>query len=200
MKALKPLIGPDGERSHAIFKTYWSESYFSNKIDDKKMDRIMALYDYVLSPEGKDLLTYGIEGVDYKLENGQKVVIEKGSLNEKYPASRFLKNLVAYETSDSYNMDNPTIANEGIRKEAVDYIDWIQNNTKVPEYDIRLTYMSTPTKDKFTVLDHDDLLKIMLSKEPVESYWNSIVNDYKAKGLDKMIEEVNEKAKEQGIE
>ncbi|OMC69753.1 hypothetical protein BK121_14105 [Paenibacillus odorifer] len=200
VKALKPLIGPDGERSHAIFKTYWSESYFSNKIDDKKMDRIMALYDYVLSPEGKDLLTYGIEGVDYKLENGQKVVIEKGSLNEKYPASRFLKNLVAYETSDSYNMDNPTIANEGIRKEAVDYIDWIQNNTKVPEYDIRLTYMTTPTKDKFTVLDHDDLLKIMLSKEPVESYWNSIVNDYKAKGLDKMIEEVNEKAKEQGIE
>lgn len=200
VKALKPLIGPDGERSHAIFKTYWSESYFSNTVDDKKMDRIMALYDYVLSPEGKDLLTYGIEGVDYKIENGKKVVIEKGSLNEKYPASRFLKNLVAYETSDSYTMDNPTISNEGIRKEAVDYIDWIQKNTKVPDYDIRLTYMSTPTKDKFTVLDHDDLLKIMLSKEPVESYWNSIVNDYKAKGLDKMIEEVNAKAKEQGIE
>lgn len=36
VKALKPLIGPDGERSHSIFKTYWSESYFSNKIDDKR--------------------------------------------------------------------------------------------------------------------------------------------------------------------
>jgi len=200
VKVLKPLIGPDGERSHPIFKTYWSESYFSSQVDDKKMDRIMALYDYVLSPEGKDLLTYGIEGEDYKVDNGKKVMVEGISINEKYPAHNFLKNLVAYETSDNYNMDNPTIANEGIRKEAVDYINWILENTKVPDYDIRLTYMSTPTKDKFTVLDHDDLLKIMLSKDPVETTWNNILNDYKAKGLDKMIEEVNEKAKAEGIE
>ncbi|KUP22535.1 extracellular solute-binding protein [Paenibacillus sp. DMB5] len=200
VKVLKPLIGPDGERSHAIFKTYWSESYFSSKVDDKKMDRIMALYDYVLSPEGKNLLNYGIEGEDYKSENGKIVMVEKGSLNEKYPARSFLKNLVAYETSDSYNLENPTISNESIRKEAVDYIDWILKNTKVPDYDIRLTYMSTPTKDKFTVLDHDDILNIMLSKQPVEEEWNKIVNDYKAKGLDKMIDEVNEKARAEGIE
>lgn len=200
VKVLKPLIGPDGERSHAIFKTYWSESYFSSKVDDKKMARIMALYDYVLSPEGKDLLIYGIEGEDYKIENGEKVMIEKGSLIEKYPARLFLREMVAYETSDSYSMDNPTIASETIRKEAVDYIDWILNNTKVPDYDIRLTYISTPTKDKFTVLDHDDILNIMLSKKPVEEEWNKIVNDYKAKGLDKMIDEVNEKAKTDGIQ
>ncbi|GIP54350.1 MULTISPECIES: extracellular solute-binding protein [Paenibacillus] len=200
VKVLKPLVGPDGERSHAIFKTYWSESYFSNKVDDKKMARIMALYDYVLSPEGKDLLTYGIEGEDYKIEDGKKVMIETRSLIEKYPARLFLKELVAYETSDRYNMDDPTIANEAIRKEAVDYIDWILKNTKVPDYNILLTYISTPTKDKFSVLDHDDLLKIMLSKESVEDSWNSILKDYKAKGLDKMIEEVNEKAKEEGIE
>lgn len=200
IKVLKPLIGPDGERSHAIFKTYWSESYFSGKVDDKKMERIMALYDYVLSPEGKDLLIYGVEGEDYKVENGEKVMIEKGSLIEKYPARLFLRDMVAYETSDSYNVNNPTIANESIRKEAVDYIDWILKNTKVPEYDIRLTYISTPTKDKFTVLDHDDTLKIMLSKDSVETNWNKIMSDYKAKGLDKMIDEVNEKAKAQGIE
>ncbi|MBW4839303.1 MAG: extracellular solute-binding protein, partial [Paenibacillaceae bacterium] len=200
IKVLKPLIGPDGERSHAIFKTYWSESYFSNKVDDKKMDRIMALYDYVLSQEGKDLLTYGIEGEDYKIENGEKVMIETRSLLEKYPARLFMKELVAYETSDTYNMNNPTLANEAIRKEAVEYIDWILKNTKVPDYNIRLTYISTPTKDKFTVLDHDDLLKMMLSKDPIEKSWNDILNDYKAKGLDKMIEEVNEMAKAEGIE
>lgn len=200
IKALKPLVGPNGERNHAIFKTYWSESYFSGKISDEKMARIMALYDYVLSPEGKELLIYGKEGIDYKLENGKKVMIEKGSLNEKYPAMAFLRNLVAYETSDSYTLDSPAIGNEAIRKEGVEYIDWVLNNTKVPEYDIRLTYMSTPTKDKFTVLDHDDLLNVMLSKDPVEKVWGDIVKSYKAKGLDKMIEEVNAKAKEEGIQ
>lgn len=200
VKMLKPLKGPDGERYHPVFKTYWSESYFSAKIDDKKMDRILRLYDYILSPEGKDLLTYGIKDVDYKVENGKKVMIEQKSLNEKYPAKAFLKNLVAYETSDAYRMEDPTISNKEIRQEAVNFVDWSIKNSKVPAYDIRLTYMSTPTKDKFSVLDHDDLLKVMLSKEPVDKVWGDILNGYKSKGLDKMIEEVNAKAKEQGIQ
>ncbi|OMF26490.1 hypothetical protein BK133_20255 [Paenibacillus sp. FSL H8-0548] len=200
VKVLKPLIGPDGERHHAIFKTYWSESYFSGKIDPKKLDRILALFDYVLSPEGKTLLTYGIEGVDYKVEGDKKIMLETKALNEKYPAISFLRDLVAYETADRYDLSNPSISDVGLREEAVEYIDWILNNTKVPEYDIRLTYMSTPTKDSFTVFDHDDLLNVMLSKEPVEQAWQKIVDGYKSKGLDKMIEEVNTKAKEQGIE
>lgn len=199
VKVLKPLIGPDGERNHAIFKTYWSESYFSADVSDEKMDRIMALYDYVLSPEGKDLLTYGKKDVDYKLEGDKKVMIGTTPLIEKYPSRNFFKDLVSYETSDRYDMNNPSISNEKIRKEAVEYMDWIKANTKVPEYDIRLTYMSTPTKDKFSILDHDDLLKVMLSKEPVDQVWEKIMKDYRAKGLDKMIEEVNAKAAEEGI-
>lgn len=200
VKVLKPLKGPDGERYHPVFKTYWSESYFNAKIDDKKLDRIMRLYDYVLSEEGSTLLTYGIEGEDYKLEGDKKVPLHEESLTLKYPAIGTLLNLVTYNTSDTYAMDNPTIANKKIRQEAVDFIDWSIKNSKVPDYDIRLTYLSTPTKDKFSVLDHDDLLKVMLSKEPVEQAWNDILNNYKSKGLDKMIEEVNAKAKESGIE
>lgn len=198
VKVLKPLKNSAGERYHAVFKTYWSESYISAKVDDKKLDRIMRLYDYVISPEGKALLTYGIKDEDYKVEGDKKVSLGT-DLVGKYPARGFLRNLVAYETSDNYNMDNPTITDKNLRQEAVSYIDWVIKNTKVPEYKIELTYMSTPTKDKFTVMDHDDLLKIMLGKEPVEKMWNDILNGYKGKGLDKMIEEVNTKAKESGI-
>lgn len=200
VKILKPLKGPDGERYHPVFKTYWSESYFNAKMDDKKLDRIMRLYDYVLSEEGSTLLTYGIEGEDYKIEGDKKVPLHEESLMLKYPAINTLLNLVTYNTSDTYAMDNPTITNKKIRQEAVDFIDWSIKNSKLPDYDIRLTYLSTPTKDKFSVLDHDDLLKVMLSKEPVEQAWNGILNNYKSKGLDQMIEEVNAKAKESGIE
>ncbi|NQX67182.1 extracellular solute-binding protein [Paenibacillus alba] len=195
IKVLKPLVGPDGQRNHSVFKTYWSESYFSAQISDKKLDRIMRLYDYILSPEGKDLLTYGIKDKDYKIENGKKVPIGEDKGN-KYPASGFLKTLVTYNSYETVKIDNPSIQNMQIRQAAVDYIDWILKNTKVPDYNINLTYMSTPAKDKFTVMDHDDLLKVMLSKDPVEKVWGDIVNGYKAKGLDKMIEEINAKAKE----
>ncbi|WP_211746218.1 extracellular solute-binding protein [Paenibacillus sp. Marseille-Q4541] len=200
VKVLKPLIGPDGNRYHSMFKTYWSESYISANVNDKKMDRILRMYDYILSPEGKDLLTYGIKDVDYKVENGKKVSIGDKTLLEKYPAKGIFAGLASLDTSDAYNMDNPTIGNEKIRQEAVDFINWSLENTNTPDYDIRLTYMSTPTKDKFTIFDHDDLLKIMLSTEPVDKMWTDIVNGYKAKGLDQMIEEVNAKAKEEGIE
>ena len=200
VKVLKPLAGPDGERYSPVFKTYWSESYFNAKMDDKKLDRIMRLYDYILSEEGTTLLTYGIEGEDYKVEGDKKVPLHEESLVVKYPGIVTLLNLVTYNTTAAYDMDSPTISNKKIRQEAVDFIDWSINNSKVPDYDIRLTYLSTPTKDKFSVLDHDDLLKVMLSKEPVEQVWNDILSNYKSKGLDKMIEEVNAKAKESGIE
>ena len=97
-------------------------------------------------------------------------------------------------------MSSPNIVDTSIRQEAVNYIDWVLENTTIPDYDIRLTYLSTPAKDKFAVLDHDDLLNVMLSKDPVEKAWEKIVNDYKAKGLDKVIEEVNAKAAELGIQ
>ncbi|MGG1515595.1 extracellular solute-binding protein [Paenibacillus oryzisoli] len=201
IKVLKPLKGPDGQSYHSVFKTYWSESYFNAKIDDKKMDRIMRLYDYILSPEGKDLMNFGVKDVDYKVENGKKVMINPSeSLADKYPGTmQFLKTLVSYDNGDKYTMENPTLGNIEVRKAAVDYIDWVIKNSKVPDYNINLTYMSTPAKDKLTVFDHDDMLKVMLSRDPVDKVWGDIVANYKAKGLDKAIEEVNTEAQKQGI-
>ena len=200
VKVLNPLVGPDGERTSAVFKTYWSESYFNNNISDAKLHRILALYDYVLSDEGQTLLTYGIEGEDYKVEGDRKVALHDTPLFQKYPAAIFIKSLVAYENYQAYDLDNPTISNLEIREAAVQYVDNLLATTKVPEYDIRLTYMSTATKDSFTVFDHDDLIKVLHSNKPAAEAWNEIVEGYKAKGLDKMIQEVNEKAKAEGIE
>mgnify|MGYP000859675516 CR=1 FL=1 len=44
------------------------------------------------------------------------------------------------------------------------------------------------------------MLNIMMGKEPVEKMWEELLNDYEAKGLSKMIEEVNEKAREMGLD
>jgi putative aldouronate transport system substrate-binding protein len=200
IKALKPLKGPDGVVSHAVFKTYWSESYFNSKIEDAKMDRIMALYDFLVSDEGRDLLRWGIKDVDYKVEGDNYTVAGDGAvtLAEKYKAMAVFKALAEWDQGYAYNMNSPAI-DKTIRKDAVDYMDWVIKNSKIPEFDIRLTYMSTPAKDKFMVLDHDDMLKVLLSKDSAEKAWTDIVNGYKAKGLDTVISEVNAKAKEMGI-
>lgn len=200
VKTLKPLKGPSGVAYHPIFKTYWSESYFNYNLDDKKFDRILSLYDFLVSDEGRDYLRWGIDGEDYKKDGDTYTVIDDSvSLTEKYKAMGVFKTLAEWDEGFAYDM-NSNIIDKTIRPIAVEYMEWVKNNIKIPDFDLRLTYMSTPAKDKFIVLDHDDLLTVMLSEEPVETIWDEIVSSYKQKGLDTVIDEVNAKAKEMGIE
>jgi putative aldouronate transport system substrate-binding protein len=134
-----------------------------------------------------------VEGDNYTVVGDGAV-----TLAEKYKAMAVFKALAEWDQGYAYNMNSPAI-DKTIRKDAVDYMDWVIKNSKIPEFDIRLTYMSTPAKDKFMVLDHDDMLKVLLSKDSAEKTWTDIVNGYKAKGLDTVISEVNAKAKEMGI-
>ncbi|MGG1634951.1 extracellular solute-binding protein [Paenibacillus sp. NRS-1760] len=199
IKILKLWPDADGVRYQPTFKTYWSESYFSAKVDDKKMERIMALYDYLLSPEGKDLYRYGIEDVDYTKKDGQIVLNEGVDLNKKYPSIASLKMLASFDGDFELDPNTPPNRNNPTQQLLIDYVNWSKQSTKIPEFDFRLSYMSTPTKDKFSITDVDDLIQVVLSKEPVEDAWNEIVKKYENKGLSKMIEEVNAKAAEQGI-
>lgn len=189
----------DGVRYHAVFKTYWSESYFSSKVDDKKMDRIMKLYDWMLQPETKEFYRFGVKGVDYT-KDGNKIVKITSSedLNKKQPSSANIQCLVEFDDQFQYDPNNFTF-DPAILKAAQDNLEYSRKVTKLPDYEVKLTYVSTPTKDKFSILDHDFMLNIMMGKEPVEKMWNDLLKDYESKGLSKMIEEVNAKAKEMGL-
>lgn len=190
VKMLKPLKNANGDYAHAIFKTYWSETYFSSNVDDAKMERIMALYDFLLSKEGRDLVTYGFEGEDYT-RNGDEYTIITENIGDKYCTKGILSELVAYNNSECYNMNSPVIVDKKIRQEACDYIDWVLKNTTVPKYYPELTMLKTDTKTNFTVMDHDDLLNIMMGTDDVETMWNNLLSQYEAQGLSQMIEEVN---------
>lgn len=191
VKVLKPLKNVNGDIAHAIFKTYWSESYFSSSVDDAKMERIMALYDYLLSKEGREILVYGFEGEDFTKDGDNYTILTEDTVT-KYPTKGFFNDLVAYNTSEYYNMANPLIVDKDIRQDAVDYVDWLLKNTKVPEYYPELTMLKTPTKAEFSVMDHEDLLNIMMGTDDVEKMWNTLLEQYESKGLSKMIDEVNE--------
>jgi len=79
-------------------------------------------------------------------------------------------------------------------------VDYSMRETRKQDYEPRLTQLSTPTKDGFTIFDNDDMIRVMISDLPVEAAWQEIIDGYKEKGLDRMIEEVNARARELGIE
>ncbi|MCL7748476.1 extracellular solute-binding protein [Halalkalibacter alkaliphilus] len=61
---LSPLIGPNQERG--IFaRTGKHKIVINANIDLKKQEKILGMLDYMLSDEGHDLLSHGIEGIHY---------------------------------------------------------------------------------------------------------------------------------------
>lgn len=73
------------------------------------------------------------------------------------------------------------------------------NNGKLPELCDAALMLSTPLKDKFFYDPHEDFYRIMMGKEPVDKMVDETMKEYKNKGLDAMLEEVNKVAKEKGI-
>lgn len=196
VKVLKPLKNRDGMAYHAAFKTYWAESYFNASVTDGKLDRILKLYDFLVSSEGHDYLRYGIDGVDYEKKGNKYTILldPKTSVTDKYKAMPVFKEMAEWDQGFPYDNPEAPILDPEIRQAAVDYMKYIKLNTKIPEFDIRLTYLSTSAKDKFSILDYEDLIKVLLSKEPVEKVWGDILNEYKQRGLEQVIAQVNEKA------
>lgn len=199
VKVLKPLVALDGNRYHSVFKSFWSESYISSKVDDEKMDRILRLLDYMNSPEFKEMRHYGMEGVDYVKEGSKFAVTDpEAGVLTKYKYFTGLAKLLEWDGMAELDPDYAGISPEAHKAQS-ELLDYSMKTTTPQPYESRLTNLSTKTKDGFTIFDNDDMIRVMISKLPVEVIWKDIIDGYKAKGLDKMIAEVNEKAKEAGL-
>ena len=77
---LPVFAAPDGVRYSNSSCIFWSESYISSKADDRKLERILALFEFLLSSRGQEFCHYGIEGVDYRnTEDGYQCLLDTGS-------------------------------------------------------------------------------------------------------------------------
>lgn len=56
LEIVRPWESPDGNRYHFTTMLHWSELYISSSVDDEKMNRILEIFDYLLSEEFYDLL------------------------------------------------------------------------------------------------------------------------------------------------
>ncbi len=78
VKILDPITGPAGTYVNTKEQGYDGCMAISSKVPPETVEKIMALCDWVVSPEGRETAMYGIEGVHYKVVDGQKVRIEEG--------------------------------------------------------------------------------------------------------------------------
>ena len=193
----------DGKRTVFTYPGFWSESYISASVDDAKMDRILQLVDYTLSPEFLELQRYGLEGTDF-VKSGDTYTItrEKDAAGVFVPLQDKYKFLAGFKFLGTWAGDvlaeDPSVPAE-VNKVCSDYLSWIPQNTVVPHVYFDPAFMSLPLKNEWTADLNADIIKIIIGKEPVEMMYKHVVDGYKAKGLDAMVDEVNEALAAKGI-
>lgn len=197
----------DGNRYTFVETPYWSDTLFSNKMDDAKFDRALQFMDYMLSDEFDYFVKNGIEGVDYKIEGDKSISLLKGdeNLGIKYPITQGMGVLASwrggFEKAGKLAIaSNPEVAAwkayelETFKKYKTEY--------KPAPINFEVMLMSTPAKDKLGAIYNsaqDELVKVILGKDDPVKMWQDVIKSYDAKGLPEAIAEVNAKAAEMGI-
>ena len=74
---LEPLIGPAGKKYNTNGMRSWAATTAGNVItvkaeEDGVVERILDVIDYLYSPEGTDLINWGVEGVSYNVTSDGK--------------------------------------------------------------------------------------------------------------------------------
>lgn len=162
----------------------------SSSVDDNKLRRILALDDFLLSPEGKDLMRWGIEGEDYTKE-GEKytsLLGEDEMLGDKY-ASRSIKNFSDWDFDFlSIPPGDPLMPEEYMKlgdKVRDMYNPWARDE----RFDV--TYLSTESKDNLTISWGESFTQIVVGPDDVEVAFDRFVQDCVNKGVEKAISDIN---------
>lgn len=199
VKALRLMPDQNGNKAYPVWGYAWSESYISAKVSDEKLDKILQLYDYLLSNEGAFYTSYGPEGDLYDMVDGKvRMHDDEVIVSEKYPSCGAFSVLVRWNPNsyderfaagipEAYNQVNHELV-----KEAVE--------VKIPEHEKECTQIMREKKIDFSVNPEADFLRIMTGTEPVEQMWEEIYSEYEEKGLQDVIDEVNEEMSRRGRE
>ena len=201
VKILKPLKNyKDGKYYRTESDISWSETYINAKCDQKKVDRILRLLDYALTDEGYNLLHFGIEGKDFKVESGNVVLTPQTDAAGKTIATDTLYPFVkcgflAEWSGTHWNTPNSTPEVKAMSQE---YLDWVMANAELSDTDLGMNHLDVPSRNKANFGAKDLIIQCVLS-ENLEKEYAAQVAKYRANGYDKLIEEMNAAAAQAGI-
>jgi len=182
-------IGPDGKGGGEILSSI--RSAFAIPASSKNAVDVIKFLDWFYSKEADNLLTYGIEGEDYTINNGK--------IQYNYPTSVDAINKENMHLMFLQITGRPYVLNEEFMKGRPNG-DLITNALKVANSEGRVNdavnmpvpsvNLSKPELGK-NGLFMETAAKIITGKEDVD-YFDKFVLDWKARGGDKAIEEATQ--------
>ncbi|WP_169086592.1 extracellular solute-binding protein [Paenibacillus sp. PL91] len=200
VKIMHPWADANGVKYRNVNSAWWSESMINADVDDKKLDRILRIYDWLLSPEGKELFDYGIEGKDFTKDSAGKVTITRPKdgdqfidLKKYYPSMDIISQLAAWRNAavlEDNEANRAAFGDESVQF-VQDELKWMKDNTEPIPTAFEIATMSTPAKDKLSAIKFDDdFTRVILSNDDPVKMWKEVLKGYDSKGLQQAIDEV----------
>lgn len=193
----------DGNTYGFTSTSYWSESYFNGNLTDEKMDRILQIYDYLLSDEFKEIKQYGFEGVDFtKSGDTYTTLIPEGeSLKGRYGSLEVFAMIVIWE--DGFQLERGTLNDNTYGKDvmsiAMDHFDVASDVMTTTPINFGIQLMKTPAKSNLGINYMDDVVRIAVSDMDSTEGWAEVLEGYRAQGIETAIQEVTDMATQMGI-
>lgn len=188
---------PDGSNYRFYGSTFYTEIYFNNKVDDKKLDSLLKFIDFELSDQGRDLFTYGIEGTDFKKENGKVENLKPLA----YPSTGmfFMLNGLGWGMNTAKEYKQAVVPAPLIDMSAQMYDNLLKNSKPIPmNFDIE--NLATPAKVKVAGINWSDaVVKTVLGKDDPVKMWQDQYASFDQQAINDAIKEVNDAAAQKGI-
>lgn len=193
VKYLKLMPDKDGNLRYPVWDYAWSETYINANVSDAKLDRILAIYDYLLSEEGTLLSNFGIEGESYSvLDDGSIVLKNDISLFDKYPSIKAFSSFVCwnYGNHNAYKYPDvvPTIY---VLKDA-ERVDEARH-VQIAPYSSECMNLFFNSGYDFSIDINSIFKRMILGTGTVEEDWQKIIDEYIDMGIMDIIDEVNAK-------
>lgn len=190
VRFLNLMPSVDGNTYYWAWDYAWSESMFSGNVDDAKMDRILMIYDYLLSDEGVMKGKFGNEGVSYQIVDGDIALIDNQGPTFYYPSCDVFGNIAAWRPVLPNGYTYPTTLPNWWVERLDTYAEQAKDLT-IPESNPECITAFLALESDFSLHLTDDISLIITSDKPVEDVWNEIIEEYKADGLEDIIAQVN---------
>lgn len=178
-QVMRPWKAEDNNLYRFTTSLHWSETYINGQVGEAKMDKILELYNYLLSDEFK-------------------LAVDKYSIKE-CPSMEILSILVQWNQEDSYL--NKGKYKDQYSKETLDYANqelaWYRDTTKRVDYNWDIVFLSSEYKDQLPSYKEIqfEMIKVIIGDEDAAIAWNESLAKLKSKTtLEKAIEEVTIRA------
>lgn len=190
------LVNEDGKWTGKSQSNFWAASLFNPAVSDEAMDTILALMDYLCTREGQELISLGIKGRDWMVdENGEYVILrekrEDGSYESilnVYPSTNFFYTLIVLV--DSFAFVNPTFDVRTRSASIASYENAFAGD--MYEYNPETDFYTSEVKEQYSVDINNYIIQIVMDPTcDAQAAWNSMIEENRAM-WEPLLNEYNE--------